>query len=199
MNHDSTSFWLNELKQGNPEARDRLIAIMNTRMQAITRKMLRGFPNVGRFDNTDDVWQEASMKLYRALESPEVKPDTTQRFIGLSCLQIRRTLIDLARKCDGPHGQRRNFDSVDVDEHGIRQTPDRSDQTNDPVRLLRWAEFHERVDELPAELLEVFNLIYYSGLNTSEAAEVMGYSRQTANRRYRQALEQLAKHFPEPE
>ena len=138
------------------------------------------------------------MKLCRALEAlkSDCQPDSTERFVGLACLQVRRTLLDMARKYAGPHADANNFDSVAADSDGNHQTPDRAETTLNPERLARWTEFHERVDDLPDHLLDVFNLVYYTGLNNTQTAQVLNVSRQMVARRYRQALEHLARFLP---
>ena len=47
--------------------------------------------------------------------------------------------------------------------------------------------FHEKVDELPEELRETFNLIYYEGLSQEESASVLGLSVSTVKRRWQEA------------
>ncbi|MCA9257690.1 MAG: sigma-70 family RNA polymerase sigma factor [Planctomycetales bacterium] len=194
----STTYWLGEFRRDNPAARDQLIAIMNARLRAIASAMLRGFPLVGQIDDTDDVWQEAAMRLCRALDAipPAERPDCSERFVALACLQMRRTLIDLARQYAGKKqrlvGQPMHLPRID----GATNAIERVDTTHDPEHLAIWTEFHLRVEDLPPELLAVFNLVYYAGLNFTEASQTLGCSRQTVMRRYRLAVEQMAQYSP---
>lgn len=94
--------WLLLLKQGDHSARQRLIEHACERLRLITKKMLRGFPRVRRWEETDDVFTEAVTKLHRSLEA--VQPDTAQDFYRLAATQIRRVLIDMVRRYYGPEG-----------------------------------------------------------------------------------------------
>src|SRR5262249_45161374 len=56
--------------------------------------------------------------------------------------------------------------------------------TFDPINLSRWAEFHERVADLPDDERLVFDLVWYQGLSQPAAAEVLGISERTVKRRW---------------
>jgi RNA polymerase sigma-70 factor (ECF subfamily) len=58
---------LESLNSGSPEARDQLIEHSCERLRKLTRKMLKKFPKVRRWSDTDDVLQVAMMRLHRAL------------------------------------------------------------------------------------------------------------------------------------
>ena len=46
---------------------------------------------------------------------------------------------------------------------------------DDPPTLAEWTELHEKAGELPPELKQVFNHIYYHGQTQLEAAKLIGY------------------------
>src|SRR5262245_57545794 len=100
---------LTRARDGHDDARDDLIRRVQQRLEHLTRKMLRGFPAVQRWEDTGDVLQNALIRLARALEA--VNPTTTREFFGLAAEQIRRELLDLARHYRGPHGLHRNYQS----------------------------------------------------------------------------------------
>src|SRR3954452_4040534 len=93
---------LERMRGGDAKARDELLNHVCERLRRLTRKMLRGFASVKRFAETDDVLQNALMRLLRSLET--VQPQDMRQFFGLATVQIRRELIDLARHFYGPHG-----------------------------------------------------------------------------------------------
>jgi len=64
--------------------------------------MLRNFPNVHRWAETDEVLQNAVMRLMRSLE--KIEPASVAVFFGLAAEHLRRELLDLARHFHGPHG-----------------------------------------------------------------------------------------------
>src|SRR4029077_21278671 len=92
---------------GDSAARDDLIRRCSRRLELLTRKMLRDFPAVRRWEETGDVFQNAAVRLVRALNA--VTPTSTREFFGLAAEQIRRELVDLARHYRGPEGHDRNL------------------------------------------------------------------------------------------
>lgn len=169
------------LDEGNEAAYGELLSIASTRLHKLARKMLRDFPKLRRWEQTDDVFQTAALRLHRSLS--EVKPDSVRQFFGLAATQIRRTLIDLARHHYGPEGQGANHES--------RTNNDQSGSTDSPETLATWAEFHEQVDKLTDDEREVFQLLWYSGTTQREAAELLEISERTVLRRYCRARLQL--------
>src|SRR5262249_32858685 len=93
---------LDRLRQGDAAARNDLLSSACDRLQGLTRKMLNDARGVRRWEQTDDVLQNALLRLSRALEA--VTPATARDFYRLAAAQIRRELIDLARHYYGPQG-----------------------------------------------------------------------------------------------
>jgi RNA polymerase sigma-70 factor (ECF subfamily) len=170
--------WLGELRRGDAAAAERLLAHAYGRLQQMASRMMRQYPAVRRWDDTDDVWQAAAMRFHRALG--QTVPESLPHFFSLAGVQIRRTLIDLARKHSGPLGLGENHDT----HAGEPPTPD---PTNDPVSLADWTEFHEQVGRLPDDLREVFDLLWYGGVKPAEVAEQLGVNIRTVKRRWREA------------
>jgi RNA polymerase sigma-70 factor (ECF subfamily) len=179
---------LGRVCQGDAAALDELLRHSSARLTMLARHMLRGFPGVRRWADTDDVLQNSLIRLVAALG--EVRPASPREFLGLATLQLRRELIDLARHYFGPQGQGTNH-------HTNGGDPENSlavaavDSTDNPASLAQWQEFHEQVGDLPATEREVVSLLYYQGLSQTEAAEVLGVSVRTVQRRWHAALEQL--------
>src|SRR6202034_2532417 len=94
--------WLNQFNAGDESAREALFASALGRLSRLARKMLKGFPGVARWEQSDDVLQNALLRLDRSLRA--VSPRTAKDFFGLAATQIRRELIDLARHYGGPEG-----------------------------------------------------------------------------------------------
>ena len=94
--------WVDRHAQGDAAAREQLLRAACDRLLRLTRKMLRNFPEVRRWEQTDDVWQNASLRLWRSLE--EVQLVDARHFLRLAALQIRRELIDLSRRHCGREG-----------------------------------------------------------------------------------------------
>ncbi|MDY0170641.1 MAG: sigma-70 family RNA polymerase sigma factor [Thermoguttaceae bacterium] len=178
--------WLALLKQGDEDARQRLIEHACERLRLLTRKMLRGFPRVCRWEETDDIFVEAVTKLHRSLKT--VQPETPQEFYRLGATQIRRVLIDMARRYYGPEGLGANYLSAGPGP-GTDRPPryEQEDRGAKPSTVLEWSDFHRKVESLPDDEREVFGLLWYVGLNQIEAADALGISERTLRRRWQQA------------
>jgi RNA polymerase sigma factor (sigma-70 family) len=175
---------LDRLRQGDASARSALLECACERLTRLSRKMLKGFPRVRRWEETDDVLQNALVRLRRALE--KTSPESVRSFLNLAAVQIRRELIDLARQYDGPTGMAAHHESQ-LPSDGSRESPaDRvaTADTNDPACLEAWSSFHHCVESLTDEDREVFELLWYQGLTQGQAAEILGVSEKTINRRW---------------
>ena len=165
-------------------ARSELLSHASQRLECLTRKMLRDYPGVHRWEQTDDVLQNASLRLYRALS--EVALPSPRDFFRLAAAIIRRELIDLARHYSGPFGVGANHASVvGKDWHG--DSLPGSENTYDPSRLAEWTDFHAQVEALADEDRAVVDLLFYQGMSQSEAAVVLNVSERTVKRRWQSA------------
>ncbi|MGE3806303.1 MAG: sigma-70 family RNA polymerase sigma factor [Gemmataceae bacterium] len=190
MEHSLTvevQHWIERLKQGELSAREKLLQCACDRLLRLTRKLLREFPAVRRWEETDDVFQNASLRLYRSLESVELTD--ARHFFRLAALQIRRELIDLSRHYQGPQGHGAHHATLPRDVNASDQAApvDDEEATRDPRRVAEWTDFHRSIEELPAEEREVFDLLWYHGLTSEEAASLLGVDARTVRRRWRAA------------
>jgi RNA polymerase sigma factor (sigma-70 family) len=181
---------LDRLRAGGAldDVRGELIAQASERLVHLARGMLRRFPHLRRWEETDDVLQQALIRLHRALG--EVHPESVRMFYGLAATQIRRTLIDLARHHFGPAGAAAHHHTdggrrPSGDEQGplVEQAP----AAGEPQSLEDWAAFHDAVEKLPETAREVFHLLWYDGLDQTQAADLLGVSTRTIKNRWRDA------------
>src|SRR3954471_23443596 len=140
--------------------------------------MLRRYPQVRRWEQTDDLLQAALVRLHRSLAEvrPEgvrhfdnlaarqihrrlaaAGPEGLRHFENLAAAQIRRELIDLARRHGGPEG-------IGAHHHSDGAAPgDRLAQVaagdGRPEALEDWAAFHEAVGRLPEAERAVVDLL----------------------------------------
>jgi RNA polymerase sigma-70 factor (ECF subfamily) len=167
-------------------ARSALLDHACDRLLRLTRKMFHARPDLRRWEMTDDVCQNAMLRLHRALA--EVTVESVRHFFNLAAVQIRRELLDLAKHHLGPHGEGANHhtDGQPADEAGgaLYEQADAADEPND---LEGWSAFHAQVEALPDEEREVVGLLYYEGLNQDETATVLGVSVRTVKRRWQSA------------
>jgi len=189
MRHDDDSTQIrrciDRMRAGDAAARDELLAHSHDRLTRLTRKMLRDFPGVKRWEETDDVFQNAALRLCRALQ--EVQPPTAADFFRFAAAQIRRELLDLARRYSGAPGPSAVHASAIAAGGPTAARLDPVDSTHDPGRLAAWTDFHRAVETLPAEELDVFDLLFYQGLAQAEAAAILDVSERTLKRRWQAA------------
>lgn len=170
---------------GEAAALDALLGHCRERLTLLTRRMLGDFHRVRRWAETDDVLQNALIRLVAALDS--TAPRTPRDFLALASLQIRRELIDLARHYYGPEGIGANHDSHPPSD--ASQGPaEPADLRHEPASLAQWTEVHALIDRLATEDREIIGLLFYQGLAQAEAAEVLGVSLRTVQRRWHDAL-----------
>jgi RNA polymerase sigma factor (sigma-70 family) len=135
--------------------------------------------------------QNSLLRLHRALA--EVHPSTVREFFQLATLQFRRELIDLARHYFGPEGLGANYASTAgrSTNHGGPVDRAASGESIGSDDLAMWTELHDRIQSLPDESRETFELLFYHGLSQKEAADLLNVSTQTIQRRWTEACEQL--------
>jgi RNA polymerase sigma-70 factor (ECF subfamily) len=189
-----TTRLLRQFRAGDAQARDGLIRRARERLSRHTRHMLRGFPGVRRWEETDDVLQNSLIRLDRALSA--VTPESPRHFWNLAALQITRELRDLADHYQGPHGHGANYhtDGGCAESDGCpRSLQHNPDTEGEPASLAEWTLFHEQIQALPEAEREVFGLIWYNGLSQQEAAGVLDTSVRTVKRRWQSARLLLAR------
>jgi RNA polymerase sigma-70 factor (ECF subfamily) len=175
---------LQRLRQGESSAVNDLLHHAGVRLEHLTRKMLGSFGSVRRHEQTGDVLQNALIRLNRALQ--DTVPDDARHFFRLAALQIRRELIDLARRYKGKGAL--SFDAGgDEDRSAVGHDLAPSEHTNDPRKVAEWTEFHRLVQELPDKEREVVDLLLYNGLSQQEAAETMQVDVRSIKRYWQRA------------
>lgn len=197
--------FLDRLRAGDLTARDELINHACNRLVAITRKMLGRYSRLRAWEQTDDVAQNAMLRLRRALE--EVHPATVREFIGLASVQIRRELMDMTRHYFGreqhveggqippdrisPRAPRLFGQAGAADDSQQPAAAQPADETYNPGDLAIWREFHDQVQALPDVEREAVELLWYQELSQEEAAELLGVDKSTVKRRWRAARMKL--------
>src|SRR5215470_13622078 len=118
-------------------------------------------------------------RLIKAMRS--VRPQTVRQFFALVNQHMRWELNDVARRLDEqPAALELREDMVPAPaSSGSVLTPDGR-------RML------EAIDDLPEEEREVFGLVHVQGMTRGEAAEVLGVSVRTVQRRLNRSLLLLA-------
>jgi len=179
---------LERLQRGDLRARDELIAKVSHRLTILAERMLRDYPRVARWEQADDICQQAAIRLHRCLA--EIVPPTPEDFLRLAALQLRRELKDLARHYFGPEGQGANHASTAPKSGKSTLEPlnhEQGDTTCNPEKLAIWTEFHAAVETLPEIEQKVFDLLWYHELPQAEAAEILQVSERQVRRYWQSA------------
>ncbi|MGF1583408.1 MAG: RNA polymerase sigma factor [Gemmataceae bacterium] len=174
--------WLDRMRAGEESAREELLASVCKQLEHLTRKMLRRYPDVQRYEQTGDVLNKALLRLLRALE--EIDPYSVRDFYSLAAVQIRRELLDMAKHYRGVYGLAKNHDSIGKWKRGDEAHPqfDPPDTSVDPVDLERWTLFHQAVENLPAQEREIVSLVFYHRWTHPEIADLFQVSERTIGR-----------------
>jgi len=177
---------LDRLADGDLAVRDRILEICGERLRALAHRMLGRYPGVRRFDDTDDVFQGAALRLHRALGQMAVERQSPRSLMALAATQIHRELIDLARRNSGPTSYAANH-GTNVPRGGEsgRFFIDGAEAENDP--LDRWELFHRAVDGLDPRQKETFHLVWYMGADQKTIARLLGCSERTVKNYWREA------------
>lgn len=189
---DDTNDLVNNLRPDDPVTFNRLIAHTYERLKLLVHSMLRDFGGVRRWDDTDDVLHSALFRLGKAFSESKLELTSARHFYQVAANYIRLELLSRAEKYPGPQGYaaNRHTDSTGGAITGA------ADQATGSDRLRQWANFQLKAKELPPDLREVFNLIWYNGKSQREAADILGVSERTVKRRWltaRLALDKACK------
>jgi RNA polymerase sigma-70 factor (ECF subfamily) len=144
--------------------------------------LYRSYPRLTRPPlnlQADELLGAVVERLLKAL--CETRPRTVRQFFALASQHMRWELNDIARRLDQQPAV------VELRE-GLVTTPGRSESglTPDGRRML------EAIGRLPDAEREAFDLVRIQGLTQAEAAQILGVSVMTVNRRLNHGLQMLA-------
>jgi RNA polymerase sigma-70 factor (ECF subfamily) len=184
--YDSSTYiqnLLDLLQAGHDSARAALLEHTLERFQQLARGMFHRQRDLRVLYETDDVIQEALVRLHRALA--QVKPVAVRAFFALAARQIRWVLQDLARKVVSSRFLAYTGRTAPGSHPAGQGEP--QDLGGEPCDLLEWADFHRKIEALPEVEREMFDLLLYQGLTQKEAADLLHLSLSTVKRRWQSA------------
>jgi RNA polymerase sigma-70 factor (ECF subfamily) len=188
MTDEQTTFavqrYLNELAgvTGDTPAEPLIRALIErslNRLHLLCSTLLsRSYPRLARPPlnlQPDEMLSSVVDRLLKALR--EVRPGTVRQFFALANRHMRWELNDLARRLD------KETPALGLPEAGIA-SPETSGSQLSPntLRIL------EAIESLPEEEREVFDLVRIQGFTQIEAADVLGVSPKTVQRRLNHGL-----------
>ena len=158
-----------------------LLAQAANRLHLLCAGMLyRSYPRLTRGPvnlRSEEMLSAVVERLIRALR--EVHPTTVRQFFGLANQHIRWELNDVARRLDE---QEEHLELSEAFADQPASAEERSKPSLTTRRIL------DAIGRLPDEEREVFNLVRIQGLTQLEAADVVGCSERTLQRRLSRAL-----------
>jgi RNA polymerase sigma-70 factor (ECF subfamily) len=177
--------YLDELAAGSPAepvVRALLCRAVDRLHQLCASLLYRSYPRLTRPPlnlQADEMLSAVVERLLKALR--EARPTTTRQFFALACRHMRWELNDMARRLDEQPA------ALELPDESLPAPADSgSGLTLDARRILA------AVEGLPEGEREAFDLVRIQGMSQAEAAEVLGVSVMTANRRLHRALLLLA-------
>lgn len=184
------------LCNGEVGARAEIIAACMSRFRLLAKKMLKNYPMVRRFEDTDDLLQNAMVRLDRALQSVPI--NSKEDVYCLAATQLRRELIDFARYYTALKRPDKFVVPLAANgnpSHSQLQIDPSADSSASIHRLERWARFHEEIGHLPDADRQLFDLLWYQGILLVDVAEILGMAERTLKRRWREVKLRLSKNL----
>lgn len=152
-------------------AADRLHVLCATLLYRTYPRLARPPLNLG----ADEMLSAVVERLLKALR--EARPGTVRQFFAIANQHMRWELNDLARRLD------REGPAPVMPETLIAPAESSGSQLSPVARRL-----FDAIDALPEAEREAFSLVRIQGLNKSEAADIVGVSAKTMQRRVNRAL-----------
>jgi RNA polymerase sigma factor (sigma-70 family) len=173
---------IGRLNAGDAAARAELLECAYAGLLIAVGKKLKHFARLARWEQPEDVRQDAAMKMWGALK--DISPRTADEFWAMAGEQVRRVLLDLARHHFGP---RRHAAYTDLPEQIGAFPAESADDNRDAINLDRWTALHEQIAQLPDDERKVVLAVWYCSLSLEAAARALGISADTAQRRWKTA------------
>jgi RNA polymerase sigma factor (sigma-70 family) len=175
------------LQNNDPSAGSELIVHTLDRLKKLSRKMLHNYPGIHSLEETDDILQRLVLKLQKTLA--KVTPDSVAGYFALANQNLNWVLKELARS---RYVRSRAYAMMgDEDGENKKQYWEAQDPNSGPASCAEWMDFYEKIEMLPHESKEVFELMWFQGLGQKQAARVLNVSLSTLIRRWVTAKLQL--------
>jgi RNA polymerase sigma factor (TIGR02999 family) len=163
-----------QLRDGSPEAMDRLFSTVYKELRRIARRQLQ-LERTGHTLGTTGLVHETYMRL---VNQTRVEWRDRAQFFGAAAWAMRRILVDYARR---NRAARRGGGSVRLTLNDDVPAAERSEM------LLALDESLDRLTALDRRLGQVVECRYFGGLTEQETAEVLGVTRRTVQRDWAKA------------
>ena len=179
---------LDRLAAGDLAARDTILELVAERLRMLAHRMIARFPQVRRWEETDDLFQNAALRLHRSLG--QMRLTEPRSVLAIAATELQRELLDLARKHGGPLSDAANHATGAVpgpSDTAAAHPIDAAAVSDEP--LDRWDAFHAAIEALEPDQREVFRMVWYLGCDQKTVAAALGCSERTVKSRWREARE----------
>lgn len=147
-----------------------------------TGLLVRSYPRLTRPPlnlQSEEMLSAVVERLMKAMR--EMRPETARQFFALATRHMRWELNDVARRLD------EQTRAVELHDDAVP-----SPASNDSVATPNVIRMLTAIDSLPEEEREVFDLVRIQGMSPAEAAELLGVSVRTVQRRVNRSFVLLA-------
>jgi DNA-directed RNA polymerase specialized sigma24 family protein len=157
---------------GDPSAQEDLIRHVRHRLMVITRRQLRGpggFTQVARWNETDDVVQEACARLARTLQQEPI--NSGDHFLRLAAIHIKQALLNMHA-----HVNTQSHYSAKLEPETARSDDRGPDGPLALARartdsLFRWDKFLDHFKTLSPEQRQMLDDVFFNGCTQQETAD----------------------------
>jgi RNA polymerase sigma-70 factor, ECF subfamily len=167
----SVTTWLQRLRDGDPDALDRLLPLVYDELRVLAKSQLRGERPAHTLGATALV-HEAYLRLS---ERNQLTPADRRHFFSIAAQAMRRVLIDYARR----RNRKKRGEGVDpepLDDRMEFLTKEAADE------LLAMDEALARLAHANERAARVVEQRFFAGLTLEETADVLGVSLKTVQR-----------------
>ena len=164
---------LRSVQAGEPDALDRLMAVVYDELHRLARQRLAGLP-AGQTLQATALVNEAYLRLAGRADEPW---ENRRHFFFAAARAMRDILVEQARRKAGPcHGGGRRRQELD-EAAAVLEPP--------PLEVLALHEALEELEKQAPEKAQIVQLRYFGGLTMAEIAEVTGQAEVTVHRHWR--------------
>lgn len=171
MPDDGLTLWLSRLRDGDPEALDRLLPIVYDELRTLARAQMRGEAD-GHTLGATALVHEAYVRLS---VRNEIDPADRSHFFAIAAQAMRRVLIDHART-RGAKKRGSGRVALSLEHAGALLQEDGSEE------LLVIDEALDRLAAANPRAAQVVERRFFAGLSLDETAASLGVSKKTVQR-----------------
>ena len=164
---------LSQIEQGDPSAAEQLLPLVYEELRKLAAAKL-AHEKPGQTLQATALVHEAYLRLVDVEQAQQW--DSRGHFFAAAAEAMRRILVDSARR---KASQKRGGDLDRIDAPEIAELPD-----NRQIDLIALDEALATLEQLHPENAQILKLRFFAGLSLEEAAQAVGISRATAQRKW---------------